>query len=298
MAWPTRIVRQKTECGRALCFALLSAVAVYASACAAASRPPDASGPRAPGEPVYATLTESATRREVALGAWANLARSQGISNAPPPELQPVTSTIKAIPPLNPPLYLPKVGAAPVMTEEETREALRRFITDQITLIGAEPKQLSLVLRTDLADGTKRAKYEQHPFRYPLRGGYGQLEITFTPDRRVLQIISTCIPEVEQLQKTLATAIPKLNAEQVAANITGRQFTYTDALGNQQTQTVVAGDEVNVRELVIYPLARAGDPTALELHLAWEVLVGSGPSARVIYLDALANKIIAANTSG
>lgn len=296
MGWPIWIVRQKTERGRVLCFALALIVAVGACACAAASRPPDAAGPRS-SEPVYATLTDSAARREVALSAWANLARSQGINNAPQPELQPITATLKSIPPLNPPLYLPKVGAAPVMTEEETREALRRFITDQVTLIGAEPKQLSLVLRTDLADGTKKAKYEQHPFRYPLRGGYGQLEITFAPDRRVLQLTSTCIPEVEQLQKTLASAAPKLNAEQVAANMTGRQFAYTDAGGNQQTYTVVKGDEVNVRELVIYPLQRANDPTALELHLAWEVFIGSGPTARVIYLDALASKIIAANTS-
>jgi hypothetical protein len=297
MAWPIRIVRQNVERGRVLCFALLLAVAVYSAACAAASRPPDAAGPRSSGEPVYATLTERADRREVVLNAWANLARSQGIDNAPQPELQPVTATLKSIPTLNPPLYLPKVGAPPVMTEEETREALRRFITDQITLIGAEPKQLSLVLRTDLADGTKRARYEQHPFRYPLRGGYGQLEITFAPDRRVLQLTSTCIPEVEQLQKTLATAAPKLNAEEVAAGVVGRQFTYTDATGNQQTYTVGAGDEVTVRELVIYPLERAGEPTALELHLAWEVFVGTGPTARVIYLDALANKILAANTS-
>jgi hypothetical protein len=297
MALPIGILRQKAERMRVLCFALLSAVAVFACACAAASRPPDAAGPRSPGEPVYATLTDRADRREVALNAWANLARSQGINNAPQPELQPITATLKSIPPLNPPLYLPKVGAAPVMTEEETREALRRFITDQVTLIGAEPKQLSLVLRTDLADGMKKAKYEQHPFRYPLRGGYGILEITFAPDRRVLQLTSTCIPEVEQLQKTLATAAPKLNAEEVAANVKGRQFTYTDARGNQQTYTVGAGDEVNVRELVIYPIARAGEPGALELHLAWEVFIGNGPSARVIYLDALANKIIAADAS-
>jgi hypothetical protein len=293
MGWPIGIVRQKTERGRVLCFALV--LAVGACACAA-SRPPDAAGPRS-SEPVYATLADSAARREVALSAWANLARSQGINNAPQPELQPITATLKSIPPLNPPLYLPKVGAAPVMTEEETREALRRFITDQVTLIGAEPKQLSLVLRTDLADGTKKAKYEQHPFRYPLRGGYGQLEITFAPDRRVLQLTSTCIPEVEQLQKTLASAAPTLDAKDVAANVVGRQFTYTDAGGNQQTYTVVKGDEVNVRELVVYPLQRTNDPTALEFHLAWEVLIGSGPAARIIYLDALASKIIAATTS-
>src|ERR1043165_9271576 len=130
MGWPNGIVGQKTERGRGLCLALLLAVAVCACACAAASRPPDATGPRS-SEPVYATLTDNADRREVALSAWANLARSQGINNAPQLELQPITATVKSIPPLNPPLYLPKVGAEPLMTEEETREALRRFITEQ-----------------------------------------------------------------------------------------------------------------------------------------------------------------------
>lgn len=288
------IVRQKVIGGRALCFALLVALAVSMCACAAASRSPDAAGPRS-NEPAYATIVDRVDRREVALTAWANLTRSQGINNAPAPELQPFTQTLKSIPMMSPPLYLPKVGAEPTMNEEETRESLRRFIADQGMLIGADQKQLSLVLRTDLADGSKKAHYEQHPFRYPLRGGYGQLDISFSPDRRILQINSTCIPEVEQLPKVLAGLLPKLNAEQVALNIVGRTFTYGDAGGTQQNHTVVKGDEINVRELVIYPLARAGEPAALELHLAWEIVIGSGPGARTIYLDALANKVIAAH---
>ncbi len=290
------IVREKVVRGRFLCFALSAALAVCACACAAASRPPDAAGPRS-NEPVYATIVDRADRREVALTAWFNLTRSQGINNAPAPELQPFTQTLKIIPPLSPPLYLPKVGAEPTMNEEETRESLRRFVADQGTLIGADQKQLSLVLRTDLADGSKKAHYEQHPFRYPLRGGYGQLDISFSPDRRILQINSTCIPEVEQLQKVLAGAVPKLTAEQVALNIVGRTFTFGDVGGTEQNHTVVKGDEINVRELVIYPLARAGEPAALELHLAWEIVIGSGPGARTIYLDALANKVIAAHQS-
>jgi hypothetical protein len=296
MAWLIRIVRQKTERGRVLYFALLLAVAVYSWACAAASRPPDAAGPRS-SEPVYATIADRAERREIALTAWTNLTSSQGINNAPPPELQPITATLKSIPPLNPPLYLPKVGAAPVMTEEETREALRRFITDQATLLGAEPKQLSLVLRTDLADGTKKAQYEQHPFRYPLRGGYGQLEISFAPDRRILQINSTCIPDVEQLERTRIGPTPRLNAEQVAINLVGRSFTYTDTSGIQQTYTVARVEEINVRELVIYPLVRAGEPSVLELHRAWEIVIGDGLTALTIYFDTLTNKIIAANAT-
>jgi hypothetical protein len=290
------IVREKSERGRALCFALSLALAFCVCACAAASRPPDAAGPRS-SEPVYATFTESAAGREAALTAWANLTRAQGINNAPQPELQPITQTLKSIPPLNPPLYLPKVGAEPTMTEEETRESLRRLIADQGALIGAEPQQLSLVLRTDLADGTKRAQYQQHPFRYPLRGGYGQLEISFAPDRRILQINSTCIPDVDQLQRTRVGPAPRLNAEQVAANLVGRSFTYTDTSGTEQTYTVARVDDVHVRELVIYPLVRAGEPPALDLHRAWEIVIGEGQAALTIYFDTLTNKIIAAGAT-
>lgn len=270
------------------------ALALLACACACAATPaPDAAGPRA-NIPVYPTIIDSNDRRQVALAAWANLTRAQGTSSAPAPELQPVTLTLKSIPSVSPPLYLPKVGASQTMTEEETRESLRRFIIAQSTLIGADPPQLSLVLRTDLADGTKRARYEQHPFRYPLRGGYGQLEITFAPDRRLLQLNSTCIPETEQLQRTLVALTPASNADQAATNIVGRNVTYTDATGNQQSFTVASNDEIKVRELVIYPLARAGEPAALELHLAWEIMVGAGPAARIVYLDAVTNKVIAA----
>jgi hypothetical protein len=278
-------------------FRVTLALALLVCACACAATPaPDPNRPTA-SKPVYPTLTETTERRQAALAAWANLTRSQGITNAPAPELQPFTLTLKSIPPLNPPLYLPKVGTGETMTEEETREALRRFTTGQRTLIGADQKELSLVLRTDLADGTKKASYEQHPFRYPLRGGYGRLEIGFTPDRRILQISSTCIPEVEELQKTLASNTPALEAGQVAAGIQSRTFTYTDATGTERTYTVAANEEINVRELVIYPLRSESEPAALELHLAWEITVGKGPSALLVYLDAATNKVIAAAPS-
>jgi hypothetical protein len=121
------------------------------------------------------------------------------------------------------------------------------------------------------------------------------LEISFAPDRRILQIMSTCIPDVEELQRTLAASTPTLNAEQAGANLLGRTFTYTDVSGNEQTYTIAAGDEINVRELVVYPLASDKEPLALELHLAWEIVVGGGPGARAVYMDALTNKIIAAS---
>jgi hypothetical protein len=238
-------------------------------------------------------LVEDEERRATVLAEWTTLTRDQGIMDAPAPELQPITATLRSIPPLPAPLYLPKVGEGTPMTEEETRESLRRFIGYASELIGAEPRQLSLVLRTDLADGTKKAEYRQRPFqRYALRGGYGLLEITFTVDRRILQITSTCIPDVDQLQRTGAGIRPTVTAEQVAQRIVGQTFSYTDAAGASQSRTIGQGDEITVRELVVYPAPRRSPASpALEFHLAWETVVGPEPKA-LVYLDAITGKIV------
>jgi hypothetical protein len=192
-------------------------------------------------------------------------------------------------------LYLPKVGEGTPMTEEETRESLRRFLGYATNLIGAEARHLSLVLRTDLADGTKKAKYQQRPFqRYSLRNGYGVLEITFTPDRRILQMTSTCIPQADQVQRAGAGAgiRPTVTADQARERVTGQTFTYVDAAGNTQTFTLTSNDEINVRELVVYPRTRPSNPAVLEFHLAWEVLIGREPK-RAVYLDAVNGEVIA-----
>ena len=272
---------------------VLCIVAVVCAGGCAASRPPEAAGPR-PNEPPYPVLmVDDDDRRANALVEWTTLTGDQGIRNAPSPELQPVTATIRSLPPLPAPLYLPRVGEGTPMTEEETRESLRRFIGYAHTLIGAEPRQLSLVLRTDLAEGTKKAEYRQRPFRYPIRGDYGALEISFAPDRRILQVVSTCIPEVDQLQRAGAGVRPTVTADQVPQSIIGQTITYRDTGGNPQTYTVSQTDTITARELVVYPRPRANDPSVLEFHLAWEVFIGTQPRL-VVYLDAVTNQIIAA----
>jgi hypothetical protein len=267
-------------------------VAFWMCGCAAAPAP-DPAGPRANEPPYPVLLVEDADRRETTLAEWRTLTRDQGIMDAPAPELQPVTATVHSIPTLAAPLYLPKVGEGTPMTEEETRESLRRFIEAASNLIGAEPRQLSLILRTDLADGTKKAEYRQRPFRnYPLRGDYGVLEISFAPDRRILQLTSTCIPAVDQLQRSGSGIRPLVTAEQVPQRIVGQTLAYTDQGGNRQTYTATTVDEITLRELVVYPRPRASDPTVLEFHLAWEALVGGEPR-RVVHLDAITGEIIA-----
>ena len=273
--------------------ALLIALAIWMSACA--DRPAtNATGPRPNEVPYPVLMTDTADRREDALTAWTKLTNDQGITNAPAPELQPVTATIRSLPALtNPPLYLPKVGEGATMSEEETREALRRFITSASALLGAEPQQLSLVQRTDLADGTKKARYEQRPFRYPLRNDYGVLEITFAADRRIIQITSTCIPEIEQLQRAGTGIRPRWTSDKAPEQITGKTFTYLDATtGNQQTLTIAKGEEIAVRELVVYPRPRLSDPAVLEFHLAWEITIGHETNPLTIYLDAVTDEII------
>jgi hypothetical protein len=287
------LAKQRTWRAGRLRHALLIALAIWMSACA--DRPtPNATGPRPNEVPYPVLMTDTADRREVALTAWTKLTNDQGITNAPAPELQPVTTTIRSLPTLtNPPLYLPKVGEGATMSEEETREALRRFITSASALLGAEPQQLSLVQRTDLADGTKKARYEQRPFRYPLRNDYGVLEITFATDRRIIQITSTCIPEIEQLQRAGTGIRPRWTSDKVPEQITGKTFTYLDATtGNQQTLTIAKGEEIAVRELVIYPRPRISDPAVLEFHLAWEITIGHETNPLTIYLDAVTDEII------
>ena len=288
-----RLAKLRAWLNEQLRIVFLLAIAICVSACA--DRPaPNATGPRPNEVPYPVLMTDTADRREATLAAWTKFTQDQGLANAPAPEFQPVTATIRSLPTFTTgtPLYLPKVGEGATMSEEETRESLRRFITSASALLGAEPQQLSLTQRTDLADGTKKARYEQRPFRYPLRNDYGVLEITFAPDRRIIQISSTCIPEIEQLQRAGTGIRPRWTADKVAEQILGRTFTYWDAAKTQQTLSIAKGEEITVRELVVYPIPRASDPSVLEFHLAWEIIVGHQPNPLTIYLDAVTDEII------
>jgi hypothetical protein len=291
---------------RAHALRLLCALALAwaCGACAAASRNPDTGRPRAE-DPPYVTLAEDKDRRERALGAWATLAHDAGLAVPPPaPELQPVTATLRAIPQeavsrLRLPLVEIKgAGKDSQPTKENrdeaTRESLRRFITSARDLLGVSLDQLSLVEIRD--DGTARvAVYQQRPFRRPLRNGYGRVEIRFAPDRTVLALSSTAIPaEAGGIGRAIGQLRPReMTADQVAARIKGRSFTYTNSSGATQTYTVAANDTVSVRDLVIYPVAHAGDANALDLHVAWESSVG-GLSDVLVYVDAVTGEIIAA----
>jgi hypothetical protein len=271
--------------------ALVVAIALMTNACSAL-QPTSASGPRASG-PAYPLLVldETARQQESSL-AWRQLAQRYGFPNIEA-DLQPVTATLHSLPAnMNVPIFLPRVGIGPNLTEEDTRESLRRFLTDWRVLIGADPAQLSLVERTDEATGNKIARYRQRPFRNPLRGPYGNLIIRFDGNHRLLDLSSTCLPNTERLQTALAAITPKITAEDVLTLVKGRPLTLPDATGRLQNFTILVSDPLNVRQMVVYGLPPKDQSTAVELRLAWEIELQNGPF-KTIYLDAVDGEVIA-----
>ena len=188
--------------------------------------------------------------------------------------------------------HLPKVGSQTNPTEEETRESLRRFIVEWQRLIGAEPNELSLVERIDDPSGVKVARYEQRPFRYPLRGGYGTLVIRFRADGQLIGFSSNCIPNADRIQATLSGLTPKLTGEQAVDHIKTQPITVTNTNGGQQTVSLPANATVTAQQLVVYAQPSKDPPSGLQIRLAWEIDVTNGPIKQV-YLDAISDEIIA-----
>jgi len=269
------------------------ATALALASCAAL-QPPSATGPRG-NEPLYPILFIEDTHRKESIAVALNrLAVQAGNSDSTEARLQPVTATILNISPkASGSLYLPKVGATAVMNEEETRESLRRFIKEWRELIGADPSKLSLVERVDQPDGSKLADYEQRPFRYPIRGNYGKLQIRFTADRRVLNLTSSCIPDADRMQTALAALSVRLKAEDAVQQLRENGLRYTDAKGTKVNFKVPAASEINPRGLVTYILASNDKPDALEFHLAWEMELSNVP-IKIAYIDAITGETVAA----
>ncbi|HEX8162503.1 MAG TPA: hypothetical protein VF538_11560 [Pyrinomonadaceae bacterium] len=296
----TRPLSRASRFALALC---ALALAWLCGACAAAPGP-DPARPRAADEPPYPVLlSPDAARRERALGAWAALAHDAGSDAArtPAPELEPTTATLRALPAATPAvaLRLPLVeikDGDKESADEATRESLRRFIAGARDLLGVSLDDLSLV-EIGEESGARVARYRQKPFPFPLRGGYGRVEIRFAPDRTVLALSSTAIPDTERLARELAAARTRaVSAEDVVKRLAGRSFDVTTPGGAAQTYTVAAGEAVEARELVVYPVARAGGAGTLELRLAWETAVGRAGEV-VAYVDAVTGDVLAAARS-
>jgi len=266
-------------------------VALATGGCAAL-QPIDVSGPQ-PNEPAYPiSLADPAARLEQASLAWYQLSQHNGLAGKSDANLNPYTGTVESLPPNTGPIVLPKVGTEPEQTEEQTRESLRRFISEWRQLIGADPEQLSLVERTDDPSGVKTARYEQKPFRYPLRGAYGNLVIRFRPDRQLVSLSSNCIPNAERLQPALNDLTPKISAEEAIDHVKQRAVATPGVNGPQQTFTLPANATLAAPNLVVYAQPSPDPSNGLQLRLAWEIQVTNGP-VKAIYLDAVADQVIA-----
>jgi hypothetical protein len=272
--------------------ALLIILGALATGACAALQPIDASGPRA-NEPAYPIgLADTAARLEEASVAWYQMSQHYGLAGKTEANLNPYTGTLQGLPANAGTIKLPKVGTDPVPTEEQTRESLRRFIFEWQPLIGAESNQLSLVERTDEANGIKVARYEQRPFRYPLRGGFGNLVIRFRPDLQVVSISSNCIPNADRLQAPLGGLTPKIDSNEAIEHVRKQTVVAADASGNQQTFSIPSSAALAARQLVVYARPSAEQASGLQLYLAWEIEVTNGP-IKMVYLDAISDRVIA-----
>lgn len=281
-----------TFIGKGLRLTIGLAAVLLVSACAA-FQPTDANGPASnlPQYPI--ALSDLGTRLEEASVAWYQLSQRYGLSGKTEANLQPYTATLESLPANLPaPIYLPKVGSGTTPTEEETRESLRRFIVEWQRLIGSDPNQLSLVQRIDEPSGVKIARYEQRPFRYPLRGGFGNLEIRFRSNGQLIGFSSNCIPNADRLQGMLSGLSPKVTAEQAVNHIKAQPVTVTNATGQQQSVSLPANAAIEARQLVVYAQPSKVPPSGLEIRLAWEIDITNGPISKV-YLDAISDEIIA-----
>lgn len=266
-------------------------LALLSGACAA-FRPADAGGPRTDVRLYPVALADPATRLEEASLAWYQISQQYGLKHRTEANLDPYTATLESLPPeLAASIALPKVGDAQP-TEEQIRESLRRFIAEWQRLIGAPPQELSLVERTDEASGTKLARYEQRPFRYPLRGGFGNLTIRFRNDGHLIALSSNCLPNAERLQSALNAVSPEVTGEEAVTRVKAQPITVTSATG-QQTITLPDTAVLDPRQLVVYALPVPGQSGGLELHLAWEINITNGP-IKTVYFDAVSSQVIAA----
>lgn len=291
----------KPHSQRKLCFAFL--IGLFVCGGCGATRPVDSGAPTNRGSADYPVRFLRADEgRDRAIAAWRRIAQIQNGDETSDPSLHPVTSTIVSLPAAAPPLLkLPRVGDPNnlSMNDNETREALRRFLANSSDLLGAEIIQLSLREVAGGEEGLKVARYQQRPFLYPLRNNYGVVEIGFAPNGQITRLSSSCIPAEEQLRRAVDRLTPRLGASEIAVKLANRTVTLTDETTRaERAVTITAAEEIRARELVIYPLMRPGELDALELHLAWDVSIKVEGREHILYVDALTGEILNSPAAG
>lgn len=268
--------------------ALACVVMTLSFAGCAANRPPEVNTPRGP-EPGYPiVVTEDLARRQAALAAWQKVLQEQAVGSVENPELMPVTATIRALPPqINGQLALPAIGKSNPATNEELRESLRRFMAAAGPLICEDNSQLTLVDQGTNADGTAYANYSQRPFRYRLRGDFGKVRVDFTQARRLINLTSSCLPNLDETQRDIQTLRPDptITPERIAEILKGHPLPGP----NGSTATVGSPADFTIAEPLIVVRDPGRSPAALEFRLAWEIKLAAGFS---VYVDAIDNTIL------
>lgn len=197
------------------------------------------------------------------------------------PELEPVTHTPRSILGIGP-IRLGK-GATAAIDEDLLRRLLREFISAHAQLLGVSAAKLSLDEVSDAGSFGKRYAFVQTDYPHPIVSPSGRLEFVVSKTGDIIQISDTAIPAVE-----LPTT-PRIGREDAVKRVLGTTFTYGDIAGRPQTVKVTDPATVVARRLVVYPETTDG---ALFIHLAWEVVAGSGLSWTV-YVDAIKGDTIA-----
>jgi hypothetical protein len=267
---------------------LTCAVACLTLAGCAANRPPEVNTPRGPETGYPIILTEDLARRQAALAAWQKVLHDQSISSVENPELLPVTATIRGLPPqVNGQLALPPIGKNNPATNEELRESLRRFMSTAGPLVCQDADQLTLIDQGTNADGTVYANYTQRPFRYRLGGDFGKVRVEFTKNRRLLNLTSSCLPDLDQTQRDIQTLRPDptITPERIAEILKGRPLSGP----NGASVTISSPADFTLAEPQIVVRETAASPAALEFRLAWEIKLNAGFS---VFVDAIDNTII------
>jgi hypothetical protein len=236
------------------------------------------SNPQVPGQakqnyPVF--IRDSADQRSKAEREWRRMLDAYGVAQTPP-DLHPVTNTPRSLLGVSGGIKL--LGAKPEPGTETfaIREAARAFIDRWRDLLGVDPSTISLVAADETAD-TARLTFRQANYAYPVAGNFGEMVAVVSKDGRLMQLDDRIIPLVDLPLK------PTTERDAIVKSVVGRTFTYTDIAGKEQRTTISAPGDVNVKRLVVFPIAKSD---AIDLHLAWELVSGKSLSWTV-YLDAM-----------
>lgn len=261
-----------------VCSALCGALVL---ACAR-PHPPENNPLQSKAENYPLVIEANAARQQAAEEAWALFLAEYRLPDAKP-DFEPVLFTPRALPSaLANRINLNTKGSA--FGEAEAAEALRRFIEHASAILSSDHRGSSSLTLKDLSlitfsnEGSiYRAVYQQMNYPFPLANGYGELRLVLSKTGALLQMSSRLVPTLE-----LPTR-PAIESSAIADKLLNREFTYTSIAGQPLHYKVARREEINVKDLVVYPKL---EKDKLLFYLAYPVEVGRG-TTWTVYIDAI-----------